>query len=62
MLQTRKPYFNVESRLKPTGKKESDSLNLGAMRIGGGVLSQLGGSQRKRGGIQSQHQFPWGLL
>lgn len=36
MLQTRKPYFNVESRLKHPRKRESDSLILGAMRIGGG--------------------------
>lgn len=59
-LQTRKPYFNLESRIKPTAERRSDSPVPCAASTGGGAVTARRLSERD--GVQSQHQSPWGLL
>lgn len=47
-LQTRKPYSNLESRLKPTAERRSDSPVLCAVRIGGGTVTVRRLSEKER--------------
>lgn len=48
-LQTRKPYFNLESRIKPTAERRSDSPVPCALSTGGGAVTARRLSERDGG-------------